>query len=99
LPPPIVAAGIGYVEAEVLTVDRFGNVQLAAFGEHLAAFGDHVLVGGAQAVRATTFADAPHGALILFVDSAGHAAVAINGGRAVVALGVEPGDVVRLAAT
>ncbi|HKE65884.1 MAG TPA: SAM-dependent chlorinase/fluorinase [Micromonosporaceae bacterium] len=98
LPPPIVAAGVGYVEAEVLTVDRFGNVQLAASGEHLAALGDHVLVGGARAVRATTFADAPHGSLILFVDSAGHVAVAINGGRAVVALGVEPGDVVRVAA-
>src|SRR4051794_27279738 len=30
LPPPLVSVGEGYVEAEVLTVDRFGNVQLAA---------------------------------------------------------------------
>src|SRR5215470_8878209 len=30
LPEPTVTTGDGYLEAEVLTVDRFGNVQLAA---------------------------------------------------------------------
>jgi S-adenosylmethionine hydrolase len=97
LPPPLVTIGDGYVEAEVLTVDRYGNVQLAAPAEALDALGERVIVGGLHAVRRATFGDVPHGALLVFGDSAGHAAVAINGGRAVVALGVEPGDVLRVA--
>jgi len=97
LPPPLVDLGGGYIEAEVLTVDRFGNVQLAATAADLSGLGDNLLVGGLPAVRVATFGDAPHGSLIVFGDSAGHAAVAINGGRAVVALGTEPGDVVRIA--
>ena len=97
LPRPLVALGEGYVESEVLTVDRFGNVQLAASAEVLTGLGEHVTVGGMRAVRRATFGEAPQGALIVFGDSAGHAAVAINGGRAVVALGVEPGDVLRVA--
>ena len=97
LPPPIVTRGEGYLEAEVLTVDRFGNVQLAATADDLARLGTHVTVGGMRAVRTTTFGEAPPGSLIVFGDSAGHAAVAINGGRAVVALGLEPGDVIRVA--
>jgi S-adenosylmethionine hydrolase len=49
-----------------------------------------------RARRAATFADASRGELVVFVDSAGRVAVAINGGRAVVALSVTPGDVVRI---
>jgi hypothetical protein len=97
LPPPVVELGDGVIEAEVLTVDRFGNVQLAATAHDLDRLGENVLVSGLRAVRAATFGDAPHGSLIVFGDSAGHAAVAINGGRAVVALGIEPGDVLRIA--
>jgi S-adenosylmethionine hydrolase len=97
LPLPVVELGDGYIEAEVLTVDRFGNVQLAATAEEVSRLGENVLVGGLRAVRVATFGDAPHGGLIVFGDSAGHAAVAINGGRAVVALGIEPGDVLRIA--
>jgi S-adenosylmethionine hydrolase len=97
LPPAVVAVGDGYLAAEVLTVDRFGNVQLAATADDLTRLGDQVVVGGLRAVRTVTFGDAPQGSLIVFGDSAGHAAVAINGGRAVVALGVEPGDVLRIA--
>ena len=97
LPPPVVDLGDGYIEAEVLTVDRFGNVQLAATASDLSRLGENVLVGGLRAARVATFGDAPHGSLIVFSDSAGHAAVAINGGRAVVALGIEPGDVLRIA--
>jgi hypothetical protein len=81
----------------VLTVDRFGNVQLAAIADDLNRLGENVLVGGLRAVRGTTFGDAAHGSLVVFGDSAGHAAVAVNGGRAVVALGIEPGDVLRIA--
>jgi S-adenosyl-L-methionine hydrolase (adenosine-forming) len=97
LPPPVMELGGGFIEAEVLTVDRFGNVQLAATADDLDRLGENVLVGGLRAVRVATFGDAPRGSLIVFGDSAGHAAVAINGGRAVVALGIEPGDVLRIA--
>jgi S-adenosyl-L-methionine hydrolase (adenosine-forming) len=97
LPLPVVELGDGYIEAEVLTVDRFGNVQLAATAEEVSRLGENVLVGGLRAERVATFGNAPHGGLIVFGDSAGHAAVAINGGRAVVALGIEPGDVLRIA--
>ncbi|HKT05104.1 MAG TPA: SAM-dependent chlorinase/fluorinase [Rugosimonospora sp.] len=97
LPEPLVAIGEGYLEAEVLTVDRFGNVQLAAPGDSLAGLGERLIVGGIRAVLGTTFAEAPPGGLIVFVDSADRVAVAINGGRAVVALSVSPGDVLRVA--
>jgi S-adenosyl-L-methionine hydrolase (adenosine-forming) len=96
LPDPLVAIGDGYVEAEVLTVDRFGNVQLAAPGSSLASLPADLVVGGIRAVRRGTFGDAPPGALVVFVDSADRVAVAINGGRAVVALSVSPGDVLRI---
>ncbi len=97
LPDPVVEVGDGYLEAEVLTVDRFGNVQLAAPGSALDGLGEHVIVGGVRATRAGTFADGQPGRLIVYVDSAGKVAVAVNGGRAVVALAVTPGDVLRLA--
>src|SRR3954452_7359458 len=39
LPDPIVTVGDGWIEAEVMIVDRFGNVQLAAGGSMLAGLG------------------------------------------------------------
>ena len=99
LPEPAVTTGDGWLEAEVLTVDRFGNVQLAAPGAALQQLGETLTVGGMHAVTGTTFGDAPAGDLVAYVDSAGKIALAINGGRAVVALSLSPGDVVRLAAT
>lgn len=95
-PDPVVRAGDGWLEAQVLTVDRFGNVQLAAPGAALAELGGHLRVGGTPVVRGTTFADAGSGGLVALVDSADRVAVAVNGGRASVVLGVAPGDLVRL---
>jgi S-adenosylmethionine hydrolase len=97
LPDPVVAVGDGWLEAEVVTVDRFGNVQLAADGAMLAGLGPELVVGGVRARRGATFADAPPGGLVVFEDSAGRVAIAVNGGRAVVVLSVTPGDVLRLA--
>lgn len=97
LPDPVVTVGNGWLDAEVVTIDRFGNVQLAAGEEALAGLGPELTVGGVRARRGTTFADAAPGELVVFVDSAGQVAVAVNGGRAVVVLSVHPGDVVRLA--
>lgn len=96
LPDPVVTAGDGWLEAEVLTVDRFGNVQLAAPGQALTGLSTAVTVGGVPAVRGTTFADAPAGGLVVLVDSADRVAVAVNSGRASVVLGVAPGDVLRI---
>jgi S-adenosyl-L-methionine hydrolase (adenosine-forming) len=98
LPAPSVHVGAGFVEAEVLTIDRFGNVQLAVPAEAgLDALGQgQVLVGGLNAVCGATFGEVPAGAMLVFGDSAGYLAIAINNGLAVVALGVEPGEMVRL---
>lgn len=96
LPPPVVRVSPGLVEAEVVMVDRYGNVQLAATGATLAGLPTDLTVGGIHATKAYTFADVPEGHLVAFADSAGQLALAINGGRAAVALSVQPGDLVRL---
>jgi S-adenosylmethionine hydrolase len=96
LPDPVVVLGDGWLEAEVTAVDRFGNVQLAASAPDLDGFPSTVVVGGLRAARGRTFGDARPGELVVYGDSAGRVAVAVNGGRAVVALGVTPGDVLRV---
>jgi S-adenosylmethionine hydrolase len=97
LPAPVVSVGDGWLEAEVLTVDRFGNVQLAAAGADLAGLANELLVdGNVRARRGTTFQDVDAGDLLVYEDSAGQVAIAINGGRAVVVLSVRPGDTVRI---
>ncbi|MDI6097540.1 SAM-dependent chlorinase/fluorinase [Actinoplanes sp. NEAU-A12] len=99
LPNPVVTVGDGWLEAEVLTVDRFGNVQLAAEGSALSGLGTELMVnGGVRARRGTTFADVNVGELLVFADSADRVAIAVNNGRAVVLLSVIPGDIVRIAA-
>jgi S-adenosylmethionine hydrolase len=98
LPDPVVAVGDGWIEAEVMTVDRFGNVQLAATGDALSGLGaDLVINGNVRARRGTTFADVDKGDLLVYEDSAGQVGIAVNNGRAVVVLSVRPGDVVRVA--
>ncbi|GAB7043194.1 MULTISPECIES: SAM hydrolase/SAM-dependent halogenase family protein [Catenuloplanes] len=97
LPDPVVASGDGWLEAEVTTIDRFGNVQLAAGADAIGSLADRLLVGGVRAVRGTTISDAPRGGLVVYVDSAGRVAVAVHGGRAAVVLSVVPGDLVRVA--
>jgi S-adenosyl-L-methionine hydrolase (adenosine-forming) len=99
LPAPVVTVGDGWIEAEVLTVDRFGNVQLAATGGVLSGLSSELLINGnVRARRGTTFADVDKGDLLVYEDSAGQVAIAVNNGRAVVVLSVRPGDIVRVAA-
>ncbi|WP_328461348.1 SAM-dependent chlorinase/fluorinase [Actinoplanes sp. NBC_00393] len=98
LPDPVLSVGDGWIEAEVLTVDRFGNVQLAADGSALTGLGPDLMVNGSvRARRGATFADVNAGELLVFADSADRVAIAVNNGRAVVVLSVRPGDVVRIA--
>jgi S-adenosylmethionine hydrolase len=96
LPDPVVRVSDGVVAAEVVMVDRFGNVQLAADAQTVAGLPDQLTVGGMPARKGLTFADAPEGHLVVYGDSAGKLALAINGGRAAVALSVQPGDLVEI---
>ena len=96
LPEPFVAAFPGKLVSEVLTVDHFGNVQLAATPADLELSG----LSGAVSVHSErvavtteigrTFADVPAGASVLYTDSAGRLAVAVNGGSAAAVLGLGP---------
>ncbi|MGI9557947.1 MAG: SAM hydroxide adenosyltransferase, partial [Solirubrobacterales bacterium] len=51
-----------------------------------------------RATRGRAFGDVPAGGLLLYVDSSGRAALAVNRGSAAAELGLEPGDevVIRL---
>ena len=87
------------IEATCLYVDRFGNMQLNLRAEHLE--GARIVpgrrlrleVGGRaqDAVAARTFADAEPGELILYADSYGNVALAVNRGNAAERLGAEAG--------
>lgn len=96
LPSPRVVAQPGRVETEVLTVDHFGNLQL---GGTLAQLGAepgetvHIKLSGKDetATVGATFADVPQGRPVLFADSAGQLALAINGGSAAASFAARPG--------
>src|SRR6185437_627537 len=91
---PTVHIGPGVVRAEVLSVDGFGNVQLAA--TDLGGLTGTVRVQDGLASVGRTFADVPDGELVVLADSAGYVAIAVNRGSAAARLGVEPGDVVEI---
>ncbi|MFI7574905.1 S-adenosyl-l-methionine hydroxide adenosyltransferase family protein [Micromonospora sp. NPDC049497] len=97
-PAPVVRPSADGFTAEVLTVDHFGNVQLAAPATLLDPLPHRVRVADRPAVRGRTFGDAAPGALVVHSDSAGLVAVAVNRGRAVDVLDVSPGDLVRVVA-
>jgi S-adenosylmethionine hydrolase len=99
-PPEVRRVGDRLVSA-VLSVDRFGNVQLAARPDaHITRPDDPaapvLLVNGQPARRVGTFGDVPVGELAVLVDSAGHLAVVVNGGSAADRLGVTAGETVEL---
>jgi len=100
LATPQVAVESGILRAEVLSVDTFGNVQLAATAADLAAAGLRapatVQIGplSRPATVGRTFADAGPGGLVVLADSAGRVAIALNGGSAAAALVVRDGDLV-----
>jgi S-adenosylmethionine hydrolase len=96
LPEPVWHTGDGYLEAEVVTVDQYGNVQLAAPASALRGLGDRLTAGGVPAVRGGTYADAPPGGLVVYVDSTERVALAHNGAPAAVTLRVSAGDTLRI---
>ncbi|MBI4260150.1 MAG: SAM-dependent chlorinase/fluorinase [Actinobacteria bacterium] len=96
VPAPVV--GDGRIEARVLSVDRFGNVQLNVRPQHLATagLGDAVTVDPYTLRRVASYADVGPRELAFLVDSSGWLAVVANGGSAAVALAVGRGDAVIL---
>jgi S-adenosylmethionine hydrolase len=90
------------VRAEVIAVDRFGNLQLAVRGDELAwhEFDRLRLRVGYTTLDlrwVSTFGEAEQHALIALVDSAGWLAIAVTGGSAAAQLGARRGSVVELA--
>jgi S-adenosyl-L-methionine hydrolase (adenosine-forming) len=96
----------GEAEGEVLSVDRFGNVQLSI--PSAAASGLGISVGSSVLIRCNrrevtapyleTFGSASPGELIAFTDSAGLISLAVSSGSAAERLSLPPGARVRIAA-
>jgi S-adenosylmethionine hydrolase len=93
--------------APVLEVDGFGNLRLAAPpGDFAAATRVRVArhgtparsadVAAREAVFGRTFGDVAPGGLLLYAESGGGLALAVNGGSAAALLGVRSGDELRL---
>jgi S-adenosylmethionine hydrolase len=94
----------GELLATILDIDRFGNLGLNVSAEDIAELGlgdgDRVELGFAltpyYAVVGETYADAPRGELIVYEDSYGAWAIAINGGNAAVLTEAAVNDEVRI---
>ena len=106
LPTPERLVRDGTAEGEVLTVDRFGNIQLAITGADAAEIG--VKPGGTVLVHfghrqlilpyREMFGAVATGELVAYTDSAGLVSIAVNGGNAAQRLGLPPGARVSIAA-
>ena len=94
----------GRLEAVVLGIDRFGNVELSARPEHLKGVGldaaeslqVRTVWRAVRVRRVGTFGEVDEGALAVLVDSRGWLAVVQNGGNAAKALRLEAGNPVIL---
>jgi S-adenosylmethionine hydrolase len=105
LPPPVRTVRDDVAEGEVVTVDRFGNVQLSITGADLEKLGARW--GGTLAVTlgrhsillvyGETFGSVRPGELVAYTDATGRVALAVNAGNAAQRLGLPPGAQVRLA--
>jgi S-adenosyl-L-methionine hydrolase (adenosine-forming) len=106
LPAPTSRVRDGEAEGEVMSVDRFGNVQTSIVAADVGTLG--VGFGSPLVVRAgrrqltvpflETFAAVAPGEIVAFTDSAGLISLAVNAGDAAQQLGLPPGAHVRLSA-
>jgi S-adenosylmethionine hydrolase len=104
LPSPTSRVSDGEAEGEVMSIDRFGNVQLsipaADAGRLGISFGSPVVVrcGRRQLTvpYLETFAAVAPGEVVAFTDSAGLISLAVSAGDAAQELGLPPGAHVRL---
>ncbi len=106
LPPPTRQLRDTTAEGEVLTIDRFGNVQLTITAEDAWQVGvepgDTVLITAGRhrltlPYRKTFGAVAP-GDLVAYADSVGLVSIAVNGGDAAQRLALPPGARVTISA-
>lgn len=90
----------GSITAEVLWIDRFGNVQLNVDPEDLAQWGDFVQVEGGRATRTasrvSSFAEITTGSVGILVDSYGLLALAVDRSSAAMELAVDEGSALTL---
>jgi S-adenosylmethionine hydrolase len=101
---PTATLGRHRIDATVLYVDAFGNIQLNLTREHLDRVGVEpgarveLELNGRRyyAVTARTFSDARQGDLILYEDSYRNIAVAMNRGDAADMLSARPGQQLRI---
>jgi S-adenosylmethionine hydrolase len=102
LPQP--GVGSTRIHCTVISIDRFGNVQLNLTREHLEQAD---IVPGTRvelqigperyyAVAARTFADARPGDIILYEDAYRNISIAISGGNAAAMFGISAGQDVRI---
>jgi S-adenosylmethionine hydrolase len=104
---PLARAGDGEVSTVVLYADRFGNVQLGAERAQMEKAG--LKPGQAMMIESNgerhsarygrAFAEAPAGHLLVYEDSSGAIAIAVNRGDAAASLQLEADDEVRLLRT
>jgi S-adenosyl-L-methionine hydrolase (adenosine-forming) len=104
LPAPTSRLHDGEAEGEVMSVDRFGNVQLSIPAADAGRLG--IGIGSPLIVRCgrrqftvrylDTFAAGTPGEIVAFTDSAGLMSLAINAGDAAEQLGLPPGAHVRI---
>jgi len=97
---PLARIEEGTIVAHALAFDRFGNVMLDVEHDELAGsglrLGRRVSVNDEHAHFATTFADVPAGALLLYEDAYRTLALAVNRGSAAHHLGLRLDAEVRL---
>ena len=90
----------GLLHAEVLWVDRYGNLQLNVAPEDVAALGERVALRWGDQVRtahrARTYGDLKPGEVGLVVDSYGMVSIALDRQSAAALLRIGPGDGVSL---
>jgi S-adenosyl-L-methionine hydrolase (adenosine-forming) len=109
LPDPVVVVAPGRLTAEILMVDRYGNLQTAARLDQLAtALRDRApgAEGGALTVEGgdnrltaqlgSTYGSVPPGDAVVYLDSAGLVAIARNAADAAAALRVGAGDQITI---
>ncbi|WP_419918958.1 SAM hydrolase/SAM-dependent halogenase family protein [Candidatus Poriferisocius sp.] len=93
---PVSRTGGDRIDAEVLWIDRFGNLQLNLDPSDIDPMGDvlRITAGGVgrNARRVNCFSDVSTGDLGILVDSYGLAAVAVNRGSAAMELNCKEGD-------
>jgi S-adenosyl-L-methionine hydrolase (adenosine-forming) len=101
---PVAEVGASRIHATVLSIDRFGNMQLNLERPHLEQAGVvpgtrlELAVGTERyyAVAARTFGDARPGDIILYEDAYRNVAIAISGGNAAATFGAREGEDVRI---